>query len=48
MAEEARVAPDIVTGMFLFIIMLVILWYAYVFVSDRYILSELFACSCVI
>ena len=48
MKEDDREVPYIVTGMFPFIILSIILWYAYVYVSDRYILSELFACSCVI
>ena len=47
-AEEARVVPNVVTDMFLFIVLLIILWYVYVYASDRYVLSELFACSCVI
>ena len=43
---EARAVPNVVTGMFPFIILSVILWYAYVYDSIMYLLSELFSCSC--
>ena len=46
--EDANTASDVVTGMFLFIVLSIILWYAYVHVSDRYILSEFLSYSCVI
>ena len=32
--EEARTAPNVVTGMFQFIIVSIILWYAYVYAFD--------------
>ena len=44
-AEEARTAADVVVGMFLSLILLIILFYAYMFVPMiRYVLSELLTC----
>lgn len=45
---EAKETPNVMTSIFLFIVMSTLLWYAYVYDSIRSLPSELFSCSCVI
>lgn len=44
--EEARLVSDVVTGMYLFIILSSYLLYAYAYIFDKYLPSEFLVCSC--